>query len=194
MSAVRAYTTDQLLARVKSLPSYKSIPEGYWLIGVRSSEDLPNIFDDKIYLFKGEEFITVTSATTNPGTTVLRNYAKFNSKGAAVVVADEWYYGVWRKGKHQGKITALVQIGAKIKVWRDGDKDDKSEQSAVMQEGFFGINFHPNTYDINANSTGTLVNGWSAGCQVVNNMEQYRKIINLIPPNTSITYCLLNEF
>jgi hypothetical protein len=191
---VRAYTDTELLQRVKELDSFKEIPSGYWLLGVRSSEDEPNRFDDKIYLFKGEQFVDVTSCTTNPGTTVLRNYSKFNAKGAAVVVADQWYYGVWRKGKHQGKITALIQIGAQIKVWRDGDKDDKSEESLIQQEGFFGINFHPNTYDINAKSTGSLVNGWSAGCQVVNNMEKYRKFINLIPAATSITYCLLNEF
>jgi hypothetical protein len=191
---VRAYTDTELLQRVKELDSFKDIPSGYWLLGVRSSEDEPNRFDDKIYLFKGEQFVDVTSCTTNPGTTVLRNYSKFNAKGAAVVVADQWYYGVWRKGKHQGKITALIQIGAQIKVWRDGDKDDQSEESLIQQEGFFGINFHPNTYDINAKSTGSLVNGWSAGCQVVNNMEKYRKFINLIPAATSITYCLLNEF
>jgi hypothetical protein len=191
---VRAYTDKELLQRVKELDSFKDIPSGYWLLGVRSSEDEPNRFDDKIYLFKGEQFVDVTSCTTNPGTTVLRNYSKFNAKGAAVVVADQWYYGVWRKGKHQGKITALIQIGAQIKVWRDGDKDDASEESLIQQEGFFGINFHPNTYDINAKSTGSLVNGWSAGCQVVNNMEKYRKFINLIPERTSITYCLLNEF
>ena len=191
---VRAYTDTELLQRVKELDSFKEIPSGYWLLGVRSSEDDPNRFDDKIYLFKGEQFVDVTSCTTNPGTTVLRNYSKFNAKGAAVVVADQWYYGVWRKGKHQGKIDALVQIGSKIKVWRDGDKDDKSEESLIQQEGFFGINFHPNTYDINAKSTGSLINGWSAGCQVVNNIEKYRKFINLVPANTSITYCLLNEF
>jgi len=191
---VRAYTDKELLQRVKELDSFKDIPSGYWLLGVRSSEDEPNRFDDKIYLFKGEQFVDVTSCTTNPGTTVLRNYSKFNAKGAAVVVADQWYYGVWRKGKHQGKITALIQIGAQIKVWRDGDKDDQSEESLIQQEGFFGINFHPNTYDINAKSTGSLVNGWRAGCQVVNNMEKYRKFINLVPANTSITYCLLNEF
>jgi len=191
---VRAYTDKELLQRVKELDSFKDIPSGYWLLGVRSSEDEPNRFDDKIYLFKGEQFVDVTSCTTNPGTTVLRNYSKFNAKGAAVVVADQWYYGVWRKGKHQGKITALIQIGAQIKVWRDGDKDDQSEESLIQQEGFFGINFHPNTYDINAKSTGSLVYGWSAGCQVVNNMEKYRKFINLVPANTSITYCLLNEF
>ena len=194
MSAVKNYTSDQLLARVKALDNYKSIPSGYWIIGVRSNEDLPNQFDDKVYLFKGEEFILVSSCTTNPGTTVLRNFSKFNAKGAAVMVADTWHHDIWMKGKHQGKITALIQTGAKCRVYRDADKDDKAEATALIQEGFFGINFHPNTYDINAQKTGSLVNGWSAGCQVVNDMDKYRKIMSLIPPSVKVSYCLLNEF
>lgn len=191
---VRSYTDKELIDRVKQLDSFKEIPSGFWLLGVRSKEDLPNKFDDKIYLFKGTEFITVTSCTTNPGTTVLKSYSKFNAKGAAVVVADHWYQKLWVKGKHQGKIDALVQIGAKVKVWRDADKDDRSEQSDLIQEGFFGINFHPNTYDINAKATGSLINGWSAGCQVVNDMDKYRKIISMIPAGVPVTYCLINEF
>lgn len=62
---VRTYKDKELLEKVKSLSSFKDIPSGYWLLGVRSNEDTPNRFDDKIYLFKGEEFILVTSATTN---------------------------------------------------------------------------------------------------------------------------------
>lgn len=194
MGNVRSYTGKELLDKVKSLPSFKDIPEGYWILNVRSSEDAPNVFDDKSYLFKKEAFIGVGSCTTNPGTTVLKNYSKFNAKGAAVAKADEWYYGVWNKGKHQGKIIALVQTGAKIKVYRDADKDDKSEVSETLQEGFFGINFHPNTYDLNAITTGTLVNGWSAGCQVVNDMKYYRKVMETIPSDASVTLCLINEF
>ena len=194
MSSVKNYTSDQLLSRVKSLPNYKTIPEGFWLLGVRSNEDLPNVFDDKVYLFKGEEFILVSSCTTNPGTTVLKSYEKFNAKGAAVLVADEWHYNIWLKGKHLGKTTALVQTGNKVRVYRDGDKDEKSEHTDLVQEGYFGINFHPNTRDINAKTTGTLINGWSAGCQVVNNMDKYRKIMELIPSGVKVSYCLLNEF
>jgi hypothetical protein len=192
--SVRSYTDNQLLSRVKSLDTFKTIPSDYWLLGVRSKEDAPNVFDDKIYLFKGEEFILVVSATTNCGITVLKNYDKFNAKGAAVVKANEWFYHLWVKGKHQGKIDALIQTGNKIKVYRDADRDVKSEVSDTLQEGYFGINFHPNTYDINAKTTGKLINGWSAGCQVVNDMDGYRKIMSLINPKTKISYCLLNEF
>lgn len=191
---VKNYSDSQILERVKSLDSFTSIPNQLWLCGIRSNEDAPNVFDDKMYLFNGETFICVASCTTNPGTTVLKSYEKFNAKGAAVVKADEWYYNLWVKGMHHGKIDALVQIGAPIKVYRDADKDEHSEESVTLQEGFFGINMHPNTYNINAKTTGTLVNGWSAGCQVVNNMEKYRKIMSLIPSNMKISYCLLDEF
>ena len=194
MSNVRSYTDDQLIARAKSVSGYKGIPSGYWLLGVRSNEDKPNAFDDKVYLFKGDEFVLVSSCTTNPGTTVLKSYKKFNAKGAAVLVADTWHNNVWMKGKHQGKVTALVQTGNKVRVYRDADMDEKSEESLVIQEGYFGINFHPNTYDINAKTTGSLINGWSAGCQVVNDMDKYREIMSLIPSGVPISYCLLNEF
>lgn len=194
MTAVKNYTSDQLLTRVKSLPSFKEIPAGFWLLGVRSSEDLPDRFDDKIYLFQGEKFILVTSATTNPGLSVLKSFEKFNAKGAAVLVADLWHLNIWVKGKHQGKVTALVQTGGPVSVYRDADKDDKAEATELIQTGYFGINLHPNTYNINAAKTGALVGGWSAGCQVVNDMEKYRAIMEKIPAGVKVSYCLLNEF
>ncbi len=192
---VRKYTDKELLDRVKSLQSFKSIPEGYWLLGVRSSEDTPNQFDDKFYFFKGEEFILVTSGTTNPGVPILQGgFKRYNKMGAAVVVADHWYYKVWRKGKHLNRTTALLQLGAKIKVHRDGDMDTKSEATENIVEGYFGINFHPNTFKFDAKTTASTIGLWSAGCQVVNDMEKYRSILNQIPSGVGISYCLLNEF
>ncbi len=190
---VRAYTDKQLLEKVKSLSSFTKIPSGYWLLGVRSQDDLPNRFDDKIYLFKGEEFVLVTSATTNPGTPTLRQFEKINKDGAAVLKADEWYYNAWKYGKHQGKVEALLQLGNKVTVYRDTDKDDKSEEQGKLQTGYFGINFHPNTYDLSKGS-GTNVGWWSAGCQVVNNIPNYKLMIGLLKREKLVTYCLINEF
>jgi hypothetical protein len=190
---VRDYTDKQLLEKVKSLSSFTKIPSGYWLLGVRSQDDLPNRFDDKIYLFKGEEFVLVTSATTNPGTPTLRQFEKINKDGAAVLKADEWYYNVWKYGKHQGKVEALLQLGNKVTVYRDTDKDDKSEEQGKLQTGYFGINFHPNTYDLSKGS-GTNVGWWSAGCQVVNNIPNYKLMIGLLKREKLVTYCLINEF
>lgn len=190
---VRPYTDKQLLEKVKSLSSFTKIPDGYWLLGVRSQDDLPNRFDDKIYLFKGEEFVLVTSATTNPGTPTLRQFEKVNKDGAAVLKADEWYYNVWKYGKHNGKVEALLQLGNKVTVYRDTDKDDKSEEQGKLQSGYFGINFHPNTYDLSKPS-GTNIGWWSAGCQVVNNIPNYKLMIGLLKREKLVTYCLINEF
>lgn len=190
---VKPYTDKQLLEKVNSLSSFTKIPSGYWLLGVRSQDDLPNRFDDKIYLFKGEEFVLVTSATTNAGTPTLRQFEKVNKDGAAILKADEWYYNVWKYGKHQGKVEGLLQLGNKVKVWRDTDKDDKSEEQGKLQEGYFGINFHPNTYDLSKPS-GTTIGWWSAGCQVVNNVSNYKLMIQLLKREKLVTYCLINEF
>lgn len=190
---VRPYTDKQLLEKVKSLSSFSKIPDGYWLLGVRSQDDLPNRFDDKIYLFKGEEFVLVTSATTNAGTPTLRQFEKVNKDGAAVLKADEWYYNVWKYGKHNGKVEALLQLGNKVKVYRDTDKDDKAEEQGKLQEGYFGINFHPNTYDLTKQS-GDSIGWWSAGCQVVNNISNYKIMIGLLKREKLVTYCLINEF
>jgi hypothetical protein len=190
---VRPYTDKQLLEKVKSLSSFGKIPAGYWLLGVRSLDDIPNRFDDKIYLFKDEEFVLVTSATTNAGTPTLRQFEKINKDGAAVLKADEWYYNVWKYGKHQGKVEALLQLGNKVRVYRDTDKDDKSEEQGKLQEGYFGINFHPNTYDLSKPS-GTTIGWWSAGCQVVNRVDLYKIMIKLLKTEKFVTYCLINEF
>lgn len=191
---VRAYKDKELLDRVKSLSSFNNLPTGYWLLGVRSNEDTANRFDDKIYLFKGEEFILVTSATTNPGTPTLKQFEKVNKAGAAVLKADLWYYNLWKYGKHNGKIDALLQLGNSVQVYRDTDKDDKSEEQGKLQTGYFGINFHPNTYDITADNTGATIGWYSAGCQVVNDMSKYREIIKLVKNQKIVTYCLINEF
>jgi hypothetical protein len=192
--AVRSYKDKQLLDKVKSLSNYKEIPKGYWLLGVRSNEDTPNIFDDKIYLFKGEEFVLVTSATTNPGTPTLKQFEKVNKAGAAVLKSDVWYYNLWKYGRHNGKIEALLQIGNSVQVYRDKDKDSKAEEQGELQKGYFGINFHPNTYDIAADNTGATIGWFSAGCQVVNDMSKYREIIKLVKVEKFVSYCLIKEF
>ena len=190
---VRNYTTAQLLEKVREIDGFKSYPQEYWLLGVRSNEDTANRFDDKFYLFLGEQFILVTSGTTNPGTPTLMQFEKVNKKGAAVLNADKWYYNVWHFGKHQGKVDALLQLGAPVEVYRDTDKDDDSEEQGVLDHGYFGINFHPNTYKPSAPKT-DVIGWWSSGCQVVNDLNTYKRIITMCKPQKVVSYCLINEF
>jgi hypothetical protein len=192
---VKNYTDKQLLDRVKTIPNFRSIPAGIWILGVRSSADLPNKFDDKFYFFKGEKFIKVITGTTHPGVSILKNHYKYNSKGAAVVMSDRWYYDLWVYGMHKGKMPALLQLGNKITVYRDGDKDNKAEEIGEVQTGFFGINFHTNTYDLNSKLTQTEINGWSAGCQVSNQVQTYFDLMKMCEKEKGkFTYCLIKEF
>jgi len=192
---VKNYTDKQLLDRVKELPNFKSIPNDYWILGVRSSEDTPDTFDDKFYLYYGEKFVLVTSGTTNAGRGTLLEFEKINKKGAAIIKSDNWYYGVWKYGSHRRRIEALLQLGAQVEVFRDTNKDLKSDETGKIDKGWFGINFHPNTYDIESTlPIKSKIGWWSAGCQVVNDLSKYRQIIRLTKTQASVTYCLLKEF
>jgi hypothetical protein len=201
---VRSYTDKQLLDRVKSLPSFKYLPEGRWIIGVRSTDDVPNSFDDKFYEYDNETFVRVLTGTTNAGEGILRGgFKKYNKKGTAILKADEWYYNVWSWGKHRGKMTALRQIGAKVKVYRDGNMNGKSEEVGSYTKGWYGINYHTNTYNFSLASLKIVkwtIGNWSAGCQVINDRKQYidqMKWYENAYKNDDqlfVTYVLLNEF
>lgn len=194
MTNVGSYTDEQLLSKVKSLPTFKKLPVDYWILGVRSNEDTTDKFDDKFYLFQGEKFITVTTGTTNPGKPVLMGgFLKYNKNGAAVVKSDTWYYDVWSYGMHMKKMPALLQTGP-ITVYRDGDQDGKAEEQGKLETGYFGINFHAATYDANFKGLQENIGGWSAGCQVVNDKQKHLEIIKLIKAQKKISYVLLKEF
>lgn len=196
---VKKYTDKQLLNRAKSLPSFKGFPRGHYIIGVQSEEDTFNVFDDKFYLFNGtgdnvsdQKFIMVTSGTTNAGKNAMMTYEKYNPDGFAVTKTNEWYYGVWKYGLHRGKMPALRQIRPFL-ISRDGDKDTKVEEGKSLPV-MCGINFHANTYNLETTEIRQIINGWSAGCQVVNNIPKYNRIIELTKTQKDVTYCLLKEF
>lgn len=116
MTNVKNYNDQQLLKKAMSLPSFKFIPAGLWLYLVRSNEDQNDVFDDKCYVFKFNQFQFVTSCTTNKG-----------NKGTAVMVADEWNYDAYCYGLHKGKMEALRQV-KRIKYQRDFTPDGKQIQ------------------------------------------------------------------
>jgi hypothetical protein len=189
------YSAKELIERMKQLESFKSIPQGFHIIGIRSHADIPDSFDDVFNLMDGEKLVLSTTGTTNPGVTVLKNHQQYNPNGAAILKSDCIYPGVWKFGKHKGKMDALLQTGGEVLVYRDGDKDSKSEEIGVLQKGYFGINFHADQYDLNAtDKNSNVVGGWSAGCQVCNNISDYKQFISACRNQKSVTYTLLNEF
>jgi hypothetical protein len=192
---VKSYTDKTLLDRVKSLSNFKAIPQDYWILGVRSHADSGNIYDDKFYLFKGEHFIMVTTGTTNPGTDALvKGWQKVNKDGAFILKSDYWHYNLWRPGKHNGKIKALVQTGNVAVGYRDNNNNDKSEEVGLQRSGWYGINFHCNSYNKLQGIISWFIGGWSYGCQVCNNPTDYYHILDLIGKQSKVSYCLVLEF
>lgn len=190
---VRSYTDKELLDKVKSLDNFDGIPNDYWILGVRSKADLPDRFDDKFYLYRGEEFIMVATGSTNSGTYGLLNYKKWNSKGAFVAKSDFWHYDLWKGGWHKGKMKALVQANL-IVGYRDGDEDDKNEELGKEVKGWFGINFHTVTYNKLTSFVRQYIGAWTVGCQVINNVSNYYKFLEYVYNQKTTTYCLINEF
>jgi hypothetical protein len=195
---VRAYTDKELLDKVQTLDSFKDFPKGYWILAVRSKADKPNKFDDKFYIYKGTDFITVTTGTTNPGTSILRGgFKRYNKVGAAVVKSQEWYYDIYKYGLHNRKMPALRQRSSKpILYYRDGDMDGKSEEKGKLESGVIYTNFHGSTYSRGSLLERDNINGWSAGCLVCNKNKDYEKIIDLLK-NSGQKYfsvCLIKEF
>jgi hypothetical protein len=191
---VRNYSDKELLDHVKMLKSFEYIPDDYWILGVRSNEDTYDIFDDKIYIFKGEKFIAVITGTTNTGGYGLKNYKKWSKRGAAVIKSDEWYYEVWTRGKHKSKIEALVQTGG-FKVIRDNNDNNISGDINIYKEEYNrGLNFHPNTYNLTQKVKRWIIGKWSVGCIVVNDIPKYKDFLNYTRPQRKFTFCLIDEF
>lgn len=167
------------------------------IIGVRSAKAEPNRFDDHLYCVYqvGDKWYQHRwNITTDPGTYWIENPT--NKLGTACVVADRQYKGVWQLGKHRGMYRALVQTGNKISVYRDPNRDGKYDfDESTIEEGYFGINCHRAT---SAFGGSIQVDRWSAGCQVFQYPDDFRKLIDLCIEqrdlSSKFTYTLLNEW
>jgi hypothetical protein len=179
---VRKYEDKELLDRVKSLVNYQYIPHDYWAIAVRSNEDITDEFDDKIYLYRGEQFVMVTSCTTNKGL-----------KGTAVMKADVWNYDAYKYGLHKQKMKALRQVKG-IPYYRDRDFDGKTDASGTEYRDIIYMNIHGATYNEGSKKITQKIGGWSEGCIVLNRNEDYEKFIALAKNQPTFTLCLINEF
>jgi hypothetical protein len=173
--------TASELKQVALKKGYQWLP--FQLINIRSASDKPNEFDDLLGVFDNGN-ITWHTGTTNPGVHWLKNL--LNPKGAAVL-AEGQHLNAWVIGKHKGQYEALVQY-APLPVYRDGNKNDKSEQIGKPIYGHYGINQHR----ANANAISKIIDKWSAGCQVRNNPKEYEEFMNLCK-NSGVKYfsCIL---
>lgn len=181
---MKKYTIEELQKEYARL-GYSWFP--FQIIGIRSNANLPNKFDDLIGLIENNT-ITWFTGTTNPGTHWLKNL--LNPKGAALLKPNQ-YPNTWKLDLHQGKYLALCQR-KNVVVYRDGDKDDFAEETAITETGLFGINIHR----ANPSAISSIIDKWSAGCQVLNNSTSFNYLIKRCEESKlkEFTYTLLKEF
>jgi hypothetical protein len=164
------------------------------IVGVRSESAEPNSFDDELMIFwkyQNQWTFKKFKATTDPGLTYLLD--PLNEAGTAILKEGQ-YRGAYRLGLHRNKYTALVQAEP-VTVIRDFNRDDKLDfRTGVEQTGFFGINIHR----ASPSGESTLVNRWSAGCQVLANINEYNELIRFCKDATAewgekLTYTLIRK-
>lgn len=199
MRNLRKVTVDEITAAMDRLGHAvfrdDSKPFNLNLVGIRSSQDYDNTFNDIFVCFwwyQGALNVIRMDGTTVPGETYLKK--TINTKGTFVLSAGQ-YRGVWKGGMHLGKYYALLQLGGAVKGIRDNDKDAEIDWNSPEDAGYFGINFHRYNAD---NTEHDKLNRASAGCQVVQNSDEFELFMSIYDKakeyhGSSITYTLINE-
>lgn len=176
------YTRLVLTSHIKSL----GLPvSDFMLVGVRSKADIPDSYDDKLYLVTHRSMFTF-DCTTNSGGHYLLNL--LNPKGTAVLRADKCYK--YKLGIHKG-YEALVQA-APVEVYRDKNKDAKIDTVGPTETGWFGINIHRGSMT----TVGKYIGRFSGGCVVLQNPADFKLLIEECKKTnkTVFDFVLLNEF
>lgn len=152
------------------------------IVGIRSRLPQVNTFNDAILCFwreLGEWKQAIWAATTDPGLYWLKN--PMVDAGTAVLMPNQ-YRGSHTIGTHKN-YTALVQCG-NLTVWRDGNRNDviDFDKSKTYSGVDFGINIHHASYT----GTSETVEGWSAGCQVFANIQDFNAFMALVFKSATI--------
>lgn len=159
------------------------------IVGLRAVPGRPNTFDDRLCLLfrqSGVWRMETFRATTDPGTYYLRE--PMNVKGTAILCPGQ-YRGSHIIGTHRG-YPALQQVGP-LRVWRDANRDAVLDMAGPTHETVgTGINIH------HAGQASTSVDRWSAGCQVIARLEDWRRFWTVVTAAAKIwgprfTYTLL---
>jgi hypothetical protein len=164
------------------------------IIGIRSSSTVSNKFDDVLHVCYATELGTwhqhIYPCTTDPGTYFLNH--PMNKSGTALLKHGQYEKG-YQLGLHRGKYKALVQRKP-VTVYRSKNSSTNIDSKTKhTQTGYFGINIH----HASGNGTTEDVNRWSAGCQVIANINDFKELIQLAEKHAkrygnSFTYTLLD--
>lgn len=170
---------------------------GLNLVGVRNTltgERDKDTFNDTLAVMfyqDGRPILLTMPMTTDPGRAW--RVAPLTEAGTAILVPGQ-YGHLWRIGSHRGSYGALVQ-NAPCVVYRDTNGDASLDFDELTTErGHFGINLHRTAI----NHTPTLVDRWSAGCQVIADYDDFSLAMALCRKvhragQETFTYTLFDE-
>ncbi len=184
------FTTEQLQEVLKK-KKYRFFDTGLNIIGIRSHQKEANAFDDWLYLVypdhTGKILTKVFPITTDPGTYWLKN--PMHVSGTAILIPGQ-YIDSHTIGLHQKKYEALVQQG-QLRVWRDKNSDNIIDTGGEIYTDASGINIHRS----NAKTESSVVEKWSAGCQVFKKVADFNVFMDICKTSGQkhFTYTLLEE-
>lgn len=137
--------------------------EDRMIIGVRT--DYTNHFTDYIILIDNiNNVFKKYKATTVAGETYL--YNPINPKNGTAILIEGNHLNAFKLGKHQGKYDALVQAKA-LPIFRDNNKNNVPDLNGLITNELIGLNIH------HAGSNSVNVDKYSAGCQVIANIQDW---------------------
>ena len=183
--------------RLLKMKGYKVFDRPYELniVGIRKDNNVPNKFDDTLYVFwktdSGSWEGKYYTITTDPGTYWLKN--PMQDLGAAILKEGQ-YENAYKLGLHRGEYKALVQQKP-VTIYRDYDRNAILDfNNGRETTGLYGINIHRSS----ATGTSQNVDKWSAGCQVFENGQDFANFIQLAEKHNSLygnnfTYTLIDE-
>lgn len=143
------------------------------IVGLRAIPGTPDRFDDLLCVFWREAGVWKSfyaPCTTDPGLYWLQNPSRV--AGTAILKPGQ-YRGAFKLGSHKQSYECLIQASP-LPVWRDANRD------AVVNYG--GTNGEAELIQIHRASavkTSTLVDRYSAGCQVVANPVDFTRFMDL---------------
>ncbi len=192
-------TSEPTILRKLEELGYATFKRGAYnlnIIGVRSPSRESNKFDDRLHCVFKDDFgcwiDLCFKITTDAGLYWMHNPMKVT--GTAILVAGQ-YRGAYKIDKHRGSYDALCQRGAKVKIYRDDNKDEILDHDPeTIREGWYGINIHR----ASPSRESSTVEKYSAGCQVFSDPKEFDVFMALCKKSAEIwgetfTYTLIEE-
>lgn len=165
------------------------------IFGIRDDSEMPKgIFNDYIGVAINGD-VQLFKGTCDPSDYWTKENG-IGDKGVAHICLG-FHKNVYIVGKHKNKYEALVQQGAKIKIWRDKNKNFQKNKLDPIESGFFGTNIHrASEYKILEK-----IGKYSAGCQVIQDPADFKRFMEMIKnsnkykknKNSKFSYFLIDK-